>query len=345
MDLTQVIALIVLVFAVLLFVFRKKITVYFTSLAYDYGVDGLFSFLDNFIYGVGLVGLDIGDWFAAGLIFVRQKKITGGFIAFIVAWEAANFLPASLIPGIGESIEIFFNLFPAVTISYFFFNKESEAKEIESNLIQEIGIVDQSGGDSYKAKTHLAEAQKQIEEGNYAVAVNELKKVDLSSKISDYINKFASYVEEKSNMLREEASVAPSEVKESVEKAIRESEAFFEQISSSHSKLEAMNLAREGVTRIESAESNFEKMFSSVKKEVSKEAEETPERSIEKKKEEVVEDTEEKAEKPEKQEVEEEVKNVEEEKPEIKKSEEKEVNNNLFSKLSTKFSETFSKKP
>ena len=275
MDLTQVIALIVMVFAVLLLVFRKKISVYFTSLAYDYGVDALFSFLDNFIYGIGLIGLDIGDWIAAGLIFSRQKKITGGFIAFIVAWEAANFLPASLIPGIGEAIEVFFNLFPAVTISYFLFNKENKAKEMEDNLIQEIGIVNQSGGDAYKAKTHLAEAQKQIEEGNYAVAVNELKKANLSGKISDYINKFISYVNEKSKFLREEASKAPSELKDSIEKAIKESETFFEQISSSHSILEAVNLARQGVTRIDAAESDFEKMFSSLKKEV----EEKPEDS------------------------------------------------------------------
>jgi hypothetical protein len=268
MDFTQVIALIVLVFAVLLFVFRKKIGVYFTSLAYDYGVDALFSFADNFIYGIGLVGLDIGDWIAASLIFARQKKITGGFVAFIVAWEAANFLPMSLIPGIGEAVEIFFNLFPAVTISYFLFNKENKAKELENNLIQEIGIINQSGGDAYKAKIHLAEAQKQFEEGNYAIAVGELKKANLSGKISNYINKFASYVDEKSKVLRAEASKAPSELKDSVEKAIKESEAFFEQISSSHSILEAINLARQGVTRIDSAESDFEKMFSSLKKKV-----------------------------------------------------------------------------
>ncbi len=361
MDFTQVIALIVLVFAVLLFVFRRKIGVYFTSLAYDYGVDAVFSFADNFIYGIGLVGLDIGDWIAASLIFARQKKITGGFIAFIVAWEAANFLPMSLIPGIGEAVEVFFNLFPAVTISYFLFNKENKAKELENNLIQEIGIVNQSGGDAYKAKTNLAEAQKQIEEGNYAVAVNELKKANLSRKISDYINKFASYVDKKSKFLREESSKAPSELKDSVEKAIKESEAFFEQISSSHSILEAINLARQGVTRIDSAESDFEKMFSSLKKEV--EEEEKQESSDKEKKEEspikeVKEETkkEPEEEKEEPTEEKKEIKEIEEEKHEIKDSKEKKEANDVdeknnsskkefLSKLSNKFSERFSKKP
>ncbi len=117
-------------FLVLALLFRHTIT----ALFYDYVIDFGLSTLDNFIAGAGLIGLDFGDWLAALIIFFHEKKISGGSVAFLAAWEATNFLPLSFIPVVGEGIEIFFNFFPAVFISRLFFNKFSKAEQGEKHL-------------------------------------------------------------------------------------------------------------------------------------------------------------------------------------------------------------------
>lgn len=105
------------------------------ALLEDYVADGLLSFADNFIGGAGLVGFDIGDWIGAAYIFSKEKKITGFFWALLAAWEATNFLPFSLIPVLGETIETITGLFPCVLILRIFFAKygsaENELQKLE----------------------------------------------------------------------------------------------------------------------------------------------------------------------------------------------------------------------
>ena len=67
----QIILIIGVVLIISLIFFRR----YFSALIYDFVVDPLLSFADNFIAGAGLIGLDFGDWIAAFLIFKKEKEV------------------------------------------------------------------------------------------------------------------------------------------------------------------------------------------------------------------------------------------------------------------------------
>jgi hypothetical protein len=134
MDWLMIAGLAVLLFIILSILFRRLIN----ALVYDYVIDAGLSFADNFLAGAGAVGIDIGDWIAAILIFINERKITNKWVAAAVAWEATNFIPFSFIPVIGEGLEIFFNLFPAVTISRIVFSKyrpaNKQIKDLKKNI-------------------------------------------------------------------------------------------------------------------------------------------------------------------------------------------------------------------
>ncbi len=124
-----------IVLLIISFIFFKRL---FSTLILDYGADCLLSFLDYALGGIGAVGIDVGDWLGAYIIYNSEKKISGSFPAFLAAWEATNFLPLSFIPIVGEGIEIATNLFPAVTIIRSHFSKEEKAEknahEIEESM-------------------------------------------------------------------------------------------------------------------------------------------------------------------------------------------------------------------
>ncbi len=108
-----VVAAFILLFVI--YMLKSYITALFSSLFYDYVIDGALSFADNFVAGAGLVGADIGDLIAGIILFLRYYKQIGWKWALLCAAEAVNF-GLSLIPGIGEPIEWFFNLFPIISI-------------------------------------------------------------------------------------------------------------------------------------------------------------------------------------------------------------------------------------
>ncbi len=99
----------------IIYMLKSYFTALFSSLFYDYIIDGALSFADNFLYGAGIVGLDIGDLVAGIIIFMRYYKQLGWGWALLCGLEAANF-GLSLIPGIGEPIEWFFNFFPIISL-------------------------------------------------------------------------------------------------------------------------------------------------------------------------------------------------------------------------------------
>jgi flagellin-specific chaperone FliS len=99
----------------ILYMLRSYFSALMSSLFYDYVIDGALSFADNFIAGIGLTGLDIGDAIAGIIIFMRYYKQLGWQWALICGLEAANFF-FSFIPVIGEPIEWFFNFFPIISI-------------------------------------------------------------------------------------------------------------------------------------------------------------------------------------------------------------------------------------
>jgi hypothetical protein len=188
LDLQYIILIIGVVLLISLIFFRR----YFSALIYDFVVDPLLSFADNFIAGAGLIGLDFGDWIAAFLIFKKEKKITGGPIAMFAAWEATNFLPISLIPVVGEAVEIFFNFFPAVFISRVLFNKFRPAEKKEHKLENEISIAETLGIKVSKEKKVLKDVQKLIRKSDPVDALKKFKSKkpvkEVSSKIREYVD-------------------------------------------------------------------------------------------------------------------------------------------------------------
>lgn len=107
-----------------------KALIYATS--YDYLIDGGLSFADELV-GIGITGIDVGDWIAGGILFWKYRPIVGWEVAALFAAEAANF-GLSLIPGIGEGIEIFFNFFPVVSLVIL--HKQYQANQIYEKVTE-----------------------------------------------------------------------------------------------------------------------------------------------------------------------------------------------------------------
>lgn len=188
----QIILIIGLVLLITFIFFRR----YFSALILDYVVDGGLSFVDNFIAGAGAIGLDIGDWIAAIIIFKKEKKITGGAIAMLAAWEATNFLPISLIPVVGEVVETFFGFFPAVFILRLLFNKFRPAEKKEKKLENEISISEQIGIDVNKQKKVLKDVKTLISKSAPVDALKLMKSKkpleEVSSNLRDYVDNLVS---------------------------------------------------------------------------------------------------------------------------------------------------------
>ena len=108
------------------------LTRYARSVTHDYVYDALLSFADEFLGG--LIGFDFGDWAAAILMYRSERSRVGRLPALFIAWEATNFLPIGLIPGVGTVLEVITNLFPAATLTNVLFNKESKARTYRDKL-------------------------------------------------------------------------------------------------------------------------------------------------------------------------------------------------------------------
>lgn len=186
MDWIQILIICLIAFVVLAIFFRR----YITALIYDYLVDAGLSFADNLLAGAGAAGLDIGDWIAAVLVFFKERKITNNFVALLVAWEATNFLPFSLIPVVGEMIEVITNFFPAVTISRMLFAKYGAAEKEEKKLKKEFSVAKELGIKVSKEKEVLKDVKKLMDKEDPVDALKKAKKADeeISSKLLDYVN-------------------------------------------------------------------------------------------------------------------------------------------------------------
>ncbi|MBC8501451.1 MAG: hypothetical protein ISS25_04220 [Nanoarchaeota archaeon] len=222
MDWTQI-ALIGLGLFVILAIFFKR---YLTALIYDYVVDCGLSFADNLLLGAGLIGLDIGDWIAAVLIFIKERKITNGFLAGLVAWEATNFIPFSLIPIVGEGLEIFFNFFPAVFIGRLLFNKFGKAEKQEKKLEKDMGVAERAGIDVSKEKDVLADVKKLINSEDPVDALKEAKKYDkeITQKLINYVNRLMSDTQGVIQNIIRQKPEGSDEVVDTLQEAIIESE-------------------------------------------------------------------------------------------------------------------------
>lgn len=229
----QQVILIIGVILVIFFIFFRR---YFSALFLDYVVDGCLSFADNFVFGAGLVGLDIGDWIAAIIIFSKEKKISGKGVAMLAAWEATNFLPVSLIPGIGEVVETFLGFFPAVFILRLFFNKYRPAEKQEKKLEKEISIANKVGIKVSKEKKVLDDVKKLIKKANPVGALKKLKSEkpvkEVSSKLRGYVDSLISDTNNIFQYISSQNIQPPQELINMLQEAINEAGQLLQQAQS-----------------------------------------------------------------------------------------------------------------
>jgi hypothetical protein len=262
MDWMQTLLIGFVLFIVLAIVFRR----YITALIYDYVVDCGLSFADNLLAGAGALGLDIGDWIAALLIFIKERKITNGFVAGLVAWEATNFIPFSLIPVVGEGLEIIFNFFPAVTIGRLLFNKYGPAEKEEHKLEREISLAERLGIGVSAEKKVLKKAKKLIESEDPVDALREEKRSDkeISAKLIDYVNGLMSDTNNVIQDIVNQNIQAPQEIINILQEGINASEQLLQQAKSAAENEDfetAINSAMSAKDTIINAAQQFDSAF------------------------------------------------------------------------------------
>ncbi|MBI5002159.1 hypothetical protein HZC31_02140 [Candidatus Woesearchaeota archaeon] len=114
----------------LVYSLRSYIRALGTSLFFDYGIDAGLSFWDELL-GIGITGLDVGDWVGGVLMFLKYRQQVGTGWALLFLAEAANF-GLSLIPGIGEGFEFFFNMIPLATFVVLI--KQHQANQVYNSI-------------------------------------------------------------------------------------------------------------------------------------------------------------------------------------------------------------------
>jgi hypothetical protein len=195
MDWTSYLLIGSIIFAVLALIFRR----YISALIEDYVLDLGLSTLDTFAGGA--VGLDWGDWIAAIIIFVREKKVTGWFVAGIAAWEATNLIPFSLIPVGGEVLEVVTNFIPTVTISRFLFSKFNSADKNVEQIERHIKLAKKFNIKVSEQEMQLKGIKKLIKDEDPGKAIEETKKLEkkLNKKIAVVIQDEAQKTEQAIN--------------------------------------------------------------------------------------------------------------------------------------------------
>ncbi|MFH0868059.1 MAG: hypothetical protein V1831_01995 [Candidatus Woesearchaeota archaeon] len=264
LDLQYIILIIVIVLVISFIFFRR----YFSALISDYVFDGLFSFLDNFIAGAGLIGLDLGDWIGAFFIFIRHKNIVGVIIAIFLAWEATNFFPISLIPVVGEVVEGFTGLFPAVFIATLLFNKFRPAEKQEKKLEEEISIAEQVGIDVGKQKKVIKDIKKLIKKSNPVGALKEFRSEkpvrNVSTKLRGYVDNLISDTTNVIQYIYNQNIQAPQEMINILQQGINEAEQLLRQAQDAEKNEDfnnAINLSKSAKDTIYNAAYQFDDLF------------------------------------------------------------------------------------
>lgn len=193
------------------------------TLVYDYVIDAGLSFLDEFFGGVA--GLDAGDLIAAVLIYMKERKATGQIPAMICAWEATNFIPISLIPGIGTITEIVTNLFPAVSVTRFIFSKEDSAKKEANTLEKNVKIAEFVKLDVKKEKEALNNIKSMIFRENFVDSLKKGRKAnkEIGEKLNCFIKNVISETKNMISKLSKQSLDAPKESLAILEEGIKSS--------------------------------------------------------------------------------------------------------------------------
>ena len=254
------IAIIAIIILVISAIFFRR---YFSALISDFVIDPVLSFADLLIAGLGAVGLDIGDWIAAFIIYKREKKISGGMVALLVAWEATNFLPISFIPVIGEIVEFFTNFFPAVFISRLLFNKYRPAEAKEKKLEKEVSIAKQAGLDARKQEHALRKIKELIKNADPVDAIKESDKPlrEMASKLIEYVDNLIADATNTIQYITSQNIQAPQELINILEQGIGQGTELLQQAKEAEEKEDfenAISLAVEAKDAVLEAAQQFD---------------------------------------------------------------------------------------
>ncbi len=165
------IVFILFVVGAILFALHSYFKALLSAASYDYLIDGGFSFADEFV-GIGLTGFDVGDWIAMVILFWKYVPVVGWKVALLFALEAANFIVPSFIPLFGTEIEVFFNLFPLVSLVILY-------KQYQAN---------QMYNDIKECDTYLKQENAPVEK-DLAVQINDFMQVYNQQHYEDVKNK------------------------------------------------------------------------------------------------------------------------------------------------------------
>ncbi len=255
------IAIIIIIILVISAIFFRRYT---SALFSDFVIDPLLSFADLLIAGLGAVGLDIGDWIAAFIIYKREKRISGGMAALFVAWEATNFLPISFIPVVGEVVEFFTNFFPAVFICRLLFNKYRPAEAKEKKLEKDVNIAREAGIEDIKVQEKALERIKDLIK--QADPVDALKEVDkpikeMTSKLIEYVDNLVNDAVNAIQYIQGQNIQAPQELINILEQGIGQGMQLLQQAKQQEEEKEfedAINSAIEAKNAVVEAAQQFD---------------------------------------------------------------------------------------
>lgn len=189
-------------------------------------VDLVLSGLDLLLWGIGSVGGDIGDLVASIIIFKKEKKVLGTFMAVIVFWEATGWTPVNFIPVVGEIVEWIFNFFPAVTLGRIFFSKEKDALKEQKRSEENLEAAKKLGIGTWFEKGKVKKLQSLIKNENFVDAVKIGKKNNkkFGQKIKNAIDKLdREEIKEIKGLLNSNLQ-APPEIISILQKGINQAE-------------------------------------------------------------------------------------------------------------------------
>ncbi len=170
------ILLIGMMFILALIFFRKHATL----MLMDIIIDGGISFADNFVFGAGVMGIDIGDVVAGIILYQMEVGKVGMFWASIIFLEACNF-GLGLIPGIGEVFEVIFGLIPSATIIHANFDKTPIAHAQSRKLKEDMQLAEKLGLSGFQSEKHS------LEKFNRSIDNNPIKYLEITRGIKEGI--------------------------------------------------------------------------------------------------------------------------------------------------------------
>ena len=153
----SIVLLIGMMFILALMFFRK----YAGAMLMDILIDGGISFADNFLFGAGAVGIDIGDVIAGIMLYKREVGRVGKLWASVIFLEACNF-GLGLIPVIGEVFEVIFGLIPSATIIRANFDRTPIAEAQSKKLKEDMQLAENLGLASFQSEKHKLEKFEKV---------------------------------------------------------------------------------------------------------------------------------------------------------------------------------------